>query len=169
MRVLLLAGILSALSGHAFAADSWLLFKDPDSAFTVELPGTPTVSTSSTKAGDGSPIPILTYEVSGSPDVAIVIGDFTKLQYDIGKVIDGCISGIKEDAVTVELDQLSVLDGQVGHEIVVVDKDGSRLDDRVYFVQGRLYQVLAGTTKGTTADQLAQGQQFLASFHFTPK
>ncbi|MGD0866448.1 MAG: hypothetical protein ABSA49_12920 [Rhizomicrobium sp.] len=170
MRVLLVALVFAFASDGAIAADVWFPFKDPDSAFSVDVPGTPTVSTDdTTKAPDGTVIPIITYEVSGAPDIAIVVSDFTKGQYDAGKVIDGCVSAIKAEGVTQVLDRLSVLDGQVGHEVAVVDKDGNNIDDRVYFVGGHLYQVMAMVAKDATADQTAQGQRFLASFHFTAK
>jgi hypothetical protein len=169
MRLLPLAAMFIAVSTAASAAETWFPFKDPNGAFTVEVPGTPTVSTDSTnKTADGSVIPTTTYEVGGSPDVAIVISDFSKLQVDTGKAIDGGISAVKEDAVSIQLDQISVLDGQVGHEIAYIDKDGSHIDDRVYFFHGCLYQALALTTKDATTDQVAQGQRFLESFHFTP-
>jgi hypothetical protein len=169
MRLLPLAALFIAVSTAASAATTWFPFKDPNGAFTVEVPGTPTVSTDNTNKGpDGTVVPTTTYEASGPPDVAIAITDFSKMQYDAGKGIDGGVAAIKEDAVSIQLDQISVLDGQVGHEVAYVDKDGNHVDDRLYFFQDRLYQVLAVTPNDATADDVAQGQHFLASFHFTP-
>jgi hypothetical protein len=169
MRILPIALALAVFSTVASAADTWFPFKDTDSAFSVDVPGTPTVSTDSTKLDDGTVIPIISYEVDleGS-QLAIVVGDCRKVQLDTGKAIDGSIAELKQQATTIEFDRLSVLDGQVGHEVGYVDKDGNHVDDRIYFFQGREYQAIAMTMKGATSEQAARAQQFLVSFHFTP-
>jgi hypothetical protein len=169
MRILLIAAMFVVVSNTASAANVWFPFKDPDGVFSVEVPGTPTVTADSTKLDDGTAIPLVTYEVDiGSSAMAVVIGDCRKLQLDAGKAIDGSVAVLKQQAVTIVADQLSVIDGQVGHEVIYLDKDGTRVDDRIYMVQGREYQAMTMTPKDATSEQTAQAQQFLASFHFTP-
>ena len=169
MRLLPLAAIFVAISTAASAADAWFPFKDPDAAFTVEVPGTPTVGSDTTKAGDGPVIPLAIYTVDlGSAALMIMKADFTKIEVDPGKAIDGIVGTLKAEAATIQLDQISVVDGQVGHEISYIDKDGNHIDDRAYFFQHYMYQVMTVIPKDATDEQAVQSQHFLASFHFTP-
>jgi len=155
----------------ARAADSWFLFSDPNGAFTVQVPGTPTVShDDSNKTPDGKVVPTIEYIVdNGTIAVIVSDSDFSRTQADPGKVIDGGVDAIRSKAKTIIADQISTLDGQVGHEIVFNDSDANRLDDRIYFAGGHMYQAMFVTTKDATTDQLADGNRFLASFHFTVK
>ena len=154
---------------RAIAADTWFTFTDPDLAFTVGLPGTPTVTHDNTnKTADGKVIPSVMYEVDhGAIAFIVSASDFSGTQSDPGKAIDGGVAAVRSDASTIIADQISILDGQVGHELIFTDKDGSRFDDRVYFTKEHLYQVLVVIAKDPTADQVADASRFLASFHFS--
>jgi hypothetical protein len=169
MRLLPLAALFVAITTAAWAADAWFPFKDPDSAFSVEVPGTPTVGSDTTNAADGTVIPLITYSVDlGTAALLVMRADFTKIEVDPGAAIDGIVGKLRAGAVTIQVDQISVVDGQVGHEVSYTDKDGDHIDDRVYFYQHYVYQVMSVTPKDATDGQTAQSQRFLASFHFTP-
>jgi hypothetical protein len=170
MRSLLLAGAFSILSSHALAANNWFSFKDPDSAFTVDLPGTPTVSHDSTTAGDGTKLPTLSYEVDQDPvSLTIWVGDFRSVKADAGRAIDGGVAALRDGAAKIVVDQIISLDGQIGHEIATVDKDGNTDDDSLFFVDSHCYQVLTVVGKNATADQLQVAKRFRDSFHFVAK
>jgi hypothetical protein len=160
-----------AVCGYAYAAVSWFPFTDPDSGFTVQFSGTPTVTHDDTnKAADGTAIPTAAYEVDHAKvQMVVSASDFGKLTIDPGGAIDGAVAALKEDAKQIVTDQVNMLDGQVGHELVYIDKDGNRTDDRIYVVNHHLYQACTVTAKDAGPDDMAEGDKFLASFHLTGK
>jgi hypothetical protein len=171
MRLLRLVLLFSAaLSGGASAEDEWISFKDPKGEFTVELPAKPSIRNTTANADDGTAYPVIEYTFELSQvALSVGVGEFPADERDPAGVIDACISGIKSHADTIEYDQPSVLDGHAGHEIIISNRNGVRFDDRVYYVDGRLYQVSTVTSKSTPGAQKVEGEIFLGSFHFTAK
>jgi hypothetical protein len=169
MRKLFAALPLLLLATAAFADTSWFAFPDPDGAFSVDMPSTPTVGHDTAKGDNGIPVPMLEYTVDrGSNAEMVIVSDLSTLSLpDGGTVIDNAIGGIKKEAVTVQSDTIANLDGQVGREIHVTDKDGNLITDRVFFVNHKLYQVLHVLMTGADAAAGTDAQHFDDSFHFT--
>lgn len=170
MRILFVAALIALIAGPVAAADTWSTFRDPASAFTVDMPGTPTVSPDSTKTADGGNVPILSYVIDrGTSAMIVMVADFTALTVDPGKAIDGGVSAIASSGKTIQSNELDQLDGQVGRSITFVDAQNNQYADRVFFFNGRLYQVLTVLPpNGETAAKDAV-KRFSASFHFTAK
>ena len=168
MRRLFAALPLLLLATAAFADANWLVFPDPDGAFSVDMPGTPTVRHESVKGQNGTPVLMLEYTVDrGSNAVMVIVSDLSGITLpDTGTVVDNAIGGIKKEAVSVQSDTIANLDGQVGREIHVVDKDGNQIGDRVFFVNHKLYQILHVLMKGADAPAATDAQHFDNSFHF---
>jgi len=168
MRILLAATFIALIATPAFAGDAWVTFRDPASGFTVDLPGTPTVATDSTKASDGSDVPILSYVIDRNTSAMIVmIGDFTKQDVDPGKAIDAGVVALQTDGRTLQSNVLDQLDGEVGRSVVLTDKDGDSYSDRIFFVKKKLYQVLTVVPAHASDEQKAEVAHFSMSFHFT--
>jgi hypothetical protein len=160
--------VLTVAATAAQAAGDWLAFRDPNSAFTSEFPGTPSVDHSKTKTPDGSDATTTQYEVDGDARSMIVADtDLSRFQSDAGKVVDGAVGGLKGVAKAVLSDTISNLDGQVGREIVLTDKDDNHITDRIFFVGGHLYQLLTVSAATAGASDLADIERFQRSFHFS--
>jgi hypothetical protein len=152
-------------SAAASAGTQWLAFRDPAGVFTADLPGTPTVSHDTVNGGDGRPVDMLEYTIDRGPGAMVVIvSDMTRFPNAVsGTVIDGAVGGVKGMGVQTLSETISQLDGQAG----IVDKDGNRIDDRIFFVGLRLYQVMTVVPTAPTPDETDDAQHFMNAFHFT--
>ncbi len=169
MRVLFGAVLVALFLTPAFADDAWSTFRDPAGVFTVDMPGTPTVSPDTTKASDGKDVPILSYVIDrGTSAMIVMVGDFTRFTVDPGKAIDGGVAAIATSK-TIQSNTIDQLDGQVGRIIWFTDTDGNQYSDRVFFVNGKLYQVLTVVPLNGEAAAKTAAARFSASFHFTLK
>jgi hypothetical protein len=170
MRCIFGAVIAAFLLTAASAEDVWSTFRDPAGAYSVEMPGTPTVSTQSTKAGDGKDIPIVIYTVDrGSAADIVMVADFTGYEVDPGKAIDNGVATISASGKTIQTNTIDQLDGQVGRNIGFVDPDGDHYTDRIFFVNSKLYQVMTVIAANNDPAQKESAGRFSASFHFTLK
>jgi hypothetical protein len=169
MRIHIGVLALVLLSSAAMADSQWLAFRDPAGTFTADLPGTPTVAHDSVKGSDGQPIAMLEYTIDhGDSAMVVIVSDLTRFpNADSGKVIDGAVSGAKSTASQVLSDTITTLDGQAGRDVSMVDKDGNQIEDRIFFVGLRLYQVMSVVPKSPTPAQVADTQRFESTFHFT--
>jgi hypothetical protein len=169
MRLVILAALPLLLVGTAASADSWFAFRDPDGGFTVDLPGTPTVNHDSVQGNDGQPIGMLEYTIDhGASAMVVIVSDMTRFpNADSGAVIDGAVGGAKGSAQTTVSDTISTVDGQVGRDVVLIDKDSNHIEDRIFFVNHKLYQVMTVLPSTPDPDATSQAQRFQASFHFS--
>ena len=159
-----------AVSGMARADESWLTFSDPGGGFHVDLPGTPSVDHATSKAGDGSDVITTTYDVGRTGyELTLADTDMARFQVESGAALDGGVSGVKGTLVTIVSDTICNLDGQVGREVIGLDKDGDTMDDRLFFVGGHLYQAMTVLPKDPDAASLAAIKQFRDSYHLTAK
>jgi hypothetical protein len=156
-------------SGAASADSQWFAFRDPAGAFTADVPGTPTVGQDSVKGDDGKPVPMLEYTIDhGDSAMVLIVSDLSRFpDADSGKVIDGAVGGVKGTATKVLSDTISQLDNQIGREVVIVDKDGNQIVDRIFFVAHKLYQVMTVVSKAPTPAELVDARHFQSGFHFT--
>jgi hypothetical protein len=153
----------------AASAAGWLAFSDPAGQFTVDLPGTPTVGHDSVTNSDNTQVDMLEYTIDrGDNALVVIISDLTRYpNADASKVIDGAVGGAKGSAVTTLSDTIASVDGQVGREVLLIDKDGNHIDDRIFFVGGKLYQVMYVLPSAPTPAETADARRYAASFHFT--
>jgi hypothetical protein len=156
------------LATPALAVD-WLPFSDADDGFAVEFPGTPTLThNDDIKAPDGSTLPMANYTVVVDNEMvfAVSITDARKLPIaDPAVAVDGCVAGVTLNHTKIS-DVVVQVDGQMGRAVAVRDKDGITVTDEIFFVRGRLYQILTARP-GTKGDEvLPLIDHFTQSFHF---
>ena len=169
MRVLLAALPLLVLATLPASASSWMAFRDPAGAFSVDMPATPTVGHDSVpNKVDGTTVDMLEYSVDrGTSAMVIIISDMTRYpNADSGKVIDGAVGGAKGTAAQVLSDTISTVDGQVGREVLMIDKDNNHIDDRIFFVNHKLYQVMYVLPTSPSAAETSDALRYSSSFHF---
>ncbi|HEY1631342.1 MAG TPA: hypothetical protein VGF56_08500 [Rhizomicrobium sp.] len=164
--------VLGVLSLIAFATGasgaSWTTLNDPDGTFTVNMPSTPKVSHDSITNTDNTPVDMLEYTVDrGDNAMIVIVSDLTRYpNADASKVIDGAVGGASKSG-TKTVDRIVILDGQSGRDITIVDKSGNHINDRIFFVGGKLYQVMYVVPEKPTADVNSDVRRYSQSFHFT--
>lgn len=155
---------LLLLSMAASAATRWTVFRDPAGAFTIAVPAKPTVKHSAVAGSDGKPTHVVQYLISrGSEAFVVIVGDFTRFP-TTDRVLAAAVAGVRGNAVRDLSDKTISVDGRPGHDIAFVDKDGQRIEDRIFFVGKKLYQVMAVAPQ---AAPTAEARRFESSFHFT--
>lgn len=167
MRYIIRVLFFAMLCAPALAQTSWVTLHDPAGAFSVDFPVAPTISNDSTKDASGDTIPIVTYLYDPSSNIAllIMVGDFSAVTLDVQKTMDGAVASVQEDRTLVS-NSVDVRDGQTGRYIVATDKDGNLVSDRVYLVNGRMYQAIVMLGPKATPDDKAAADHFNASLHF---
>ncbi len=160
--------LLLATSAQS-ADDKWMKFKDPNGVFAVRVPEQPTTSTDSVTNTDGAKIPMLEYTVDkGDHAMMVIVSDMTRYpDADATKVLDGAVNGVKKTAASVTVERSDSIDGQSGRFLVVIDANKNQITDRVFFVHGKLYQVMYVLPVNGPEPMEAMGSRFLDSFHFT--
>lgn len=170
MRRVLLTIFAVISSSTVLAQDSWSTFRDPEAIFSVDVPGTPTVTASTTKGDDGADIKMVTYMVDRQTlAMAVIVGDFSGRNLDPGKAIDAAVNGLQRKNGPLSANNIDQVDGQVGRSVSMIDADGDAITDRIFFVNAKLYQALAVTSKDATQEEKLDAQRFSASLHFTPR
>jgi hypothetical protein len=149
-------------------AASWTTLKDPDGIFKVSVPSTPAISHDAITNTDNTKVDMLEYTIDRDTSAMIVIvSDLTRYpNADATKVIDGAVGGAAKSGHKVS-DKVAIIDGQAGRNIMVVDGTGNQINDQIFFVKGKLYQVMWVVPKKPTKAQRADTRRFAKSFHFT--
>ena len=165
------AGLLATLAGPVCASGAWTTFHDPAGHFTMQTPSAPSVSHTPVKGPDGGPVDMLAYGVDlGNSEFLVFVIDLTRYpNIDIAQRIGVTVSGVKGAAAQVLSDAPVQLDGQAGREVMVITKQGNHVDERVFVVLHRLYQVMTLIPAAPTAAESADASRYRASFHFTGK
>jgi hypothetical protein len=167
MRISLIAALCAGLATPSLAADSWTPFHDPKGAFTVEFPGTPAANHSSQPASDGSSVEETGYSLNtGTSTLMVLDSDFSRYKVDPIAAVENAATAAKNTAEQTQMEAVTHLDGQNGRALVVVDKNGNRMTDRIFFVGGHLYQVVALAPASLPQ---ADSDRFVNSFHFTAR
>jgi hypothetical protein len=169
MRIAAATLVLALLgAATAQAADAWLTFHDPAAVFVFDAPRAPEAGQDSTQGPDGKAVPILTYTVDlGSAAYLVEVSDLSAYDADPNKFLDAAATGAEGIGVKTISATVVQLDGQPGREVVIDDKDGNRITDRIYFMKGHIYQAMSVVPPDATSAQVGDGQRFLDSFHFT--
>ncbi|HXL99769.1 MAG TPA: hypothetical protein VN932_07540 [Rhizomicrobium sp.] len=167
-RIIAALPALVLLGIAAHAADAWTTFNDPDRAFSVQVPSAPTVAHDSITNTDGQKVPMLEYTIDrGTSAMIVIISDLTAYpDADHDKVMQGAINGAKSSATQTLSDQATELDSQQGRAVEIVDKDGNHITDWIFFVRGRLYQVMHVLPSTPAPAETAMVKRFQDSFHF---
>jgi hypothetical protein len=137
----------------ATAAPAFLrTFTSRDGGFQISVSSTPKEETQSLKIGFAT-IPLKTFsgDLGGDGIYAVAYADFPRgaaAQAGADKVLDGCITGVASRGTLLSSKKIS-LGFYPGREADVEILGGkATLRVRVYLVNDRLYQVMAGTPKG---------------------
>jgi len=159
---------LILVNAEAQAADAWTRFQDPGNAFSAQVPATPAVSQDSVTNKDGQKVGMLEYTVDrGTSAIVMIVSDLTAYpDADAGKVIEGAVNGAKGSAKSVVSDTAIQLDGQAGRDVELIDNDGNHIQDRIFFLKGKLYQVMDVLPSAPTAAEKETARRFQKSFHF---
>lgn len=168
MRRFLAVLPLLVLATSALAAGHWTTFHDPDGAFTVSMPAAPKTSTDSVDNTDGTKVGMLEYTIDrGDNAMIVIVSDLTRYpNADRNKVIDGAVGGASKSG-TVASNKPARLDGQTGRDLKIVDANGNHIDDRIFFVDGKLYQVMYVTPTKAKRALTAEMSRYTNSFRFT--
>jgi len=163
MRILA-AAALGLLLVTPVLADDWSTFRDPNGAFSVAFPGSPSVANTQTMTTDGKGVPLSGYSMSsGATVLAVIDSNLSGYKVDPATAVANASGAVKSNAARTESDAPVSLDGQAGRALTVIGKDGNRVMDRVFFVRGHLYQVTATAPANAAQDD---SQRFINSFHF---
>ncbi len=152
----------------AEAAESWVKFRDPDGAFRVEFPKQPNIKN---ETGGSENVPLVEYSLAlGGRTLAVIVHDYTdKPIMDSKQAVEAVVNGISRDRA-LDSDTVAFLDGRKGRSVTFKDDDGNLATDRIFFVKGRLYQVLtvlAPRKPSIENPALEDVAHFEDSFHFT--
>jgi hypothetical protein len=98
----------------------------------------------------------------------VIVSDLTRYpNADPVAIINGAVNGAEKSAAATPTDSPITIDGQTGRDVHLVDAQGNHIEDQVFFVHGRLYQLMhvepAKPKKSVTADM----RRYVKSFHFT--
>ena len=169
MRIAAAALALALLgAATAQAADAWKTFHDPAAAFVFESPVAPEAGQDSTQGPDGKAVPILTYTVDlGKSAYLVEVSDLSAYDTPADKFLAAAAAGAEGVGAKTISDTVVQLDGQTGREVVIDDKDGNRIVDRIYFVKGHIYQAMSVVPPDATSAQVGDAQRFMDSFHLT--
>jgi hypothetical protein len=168
MRILFGAAIVAFLLLPSLADDVWKTYRDEAGTFSVQMPGMPKLTTTSSKTDDGREILINTYALGrGSSAFIVMIGDYTAYNLDGRNVIKGAIGALGEVGKKVQSNRPDSIDGHDGREVSFIDGTGPRYTDRLFFVNKRLYQVMTVLAPNADPAQQSNAARFNASFHFT--
>ena len=148
-------------------ANNWSELRDPAGVFLIQVPQPATIKNESTAGQNGANIPVVEYTIDRGPSALIVmVGDFSGLNVDPSQAAAGAVRGVQTGNRKLLTDVIDSLDGQSGRFVTLTDTDANQFTDRIFFVGGRLYQVITVVPKNPQPDDLATATQFSRSFHF---
>jgi hypothetical protein len=170
MRVALLAAVfvLAQAAVPAVAADDWQTFYDPTGMFSISVPQPMTASNDTTTIKDGTGIKVIVYDLphAENDELMVRIADFTGQNLDPANAVQGALNGMGNAGYTI-ISQVPVsLEGHMGEDATLTDKDGLQYIDRVFFLENHLFQALTVNPKDATPDQSAMASRFSQSLHF---
>jgi len=154
----------------------WKLFTGPDGRFSVLMPGIPKRHTQSQKTYMGKINLELFVAQPPKQDVAYVVA-YNDFPYSYGQMVNpqAVLNNARDMALkTTKSNLISQRDirstnGHLGKEIEYVNSGGKVTKTRMYFAQGRLYQVMAITTKKQRRSLTKTINGYLNSFNVVLK
>ncbi len=133
---------------------SWKVFTAPDGRFTVLMPGTPTMMYQTQKTYMGE-IDLQVFVAQPPKQEVAYLVAYNDFPYSYGQMAnpEEILRNAQNTALKTTqshlISQRSIRssNGHPGREIVYVNAGGKITQDRMYFADGRLYQVMAITTR----------------------
>jgi hypothetical protein len=162
--------LVFVLFAEPVAAAPWITFSDPTGRFTIMFPGAPTAVATRQKIATGDSIPVAQYLFDADRhQVGMVFmdADFSALNVDPEAVLDSVESALHGDKYTLLSSGPDTLDGRTGLKIVVLDKTGVRITDRLFVFGGHMYQALAGVSPSAASSVIADADRYVDSLHFS--
>jgi hypothetical protein len=154
----------------------WQLFTGPDGRFSVLMPGMPKKNTQTQKTYMGEINVQLFIAQPPKQEVAYVVA-YNDFPYSYGQIANPqtVLNNARDLALKTTKSNLirqrdiRSTNGHPGKEIEYVDAGGKFTKNRMYFAQGRLYQVMAVTTKKQRQTLAKTINGYLNSFHVVLK
>ncbi|HVY33245.1 MAG TPA: hypothetical protein VG960_02370 [Caulobacteraceae bacterium] len=137
---MVLAGLLMAPS-CAFAA-SWEHYAYPDDGFAVQAPAPLTIAKGQFKTPMGLSGPQTVYTARQDDIVMqVTVDDLRGTSVDKQTALDMAVKQLAaEGAITLNVE--ARIDAQFGRNLTIADKDGGRSVAAVFFVNGKLYELV---------------------------
>jgi hypothetical protein len=135
-------------------APKWKLFTAPDGGFTVLMPGNPKMTSQTQKTFMGEINLQVFVAQPPKQEVAYVVA-FNDFPDSYGKMADSEEVLKNAQAMALKTTQSNLIsersirssNGQPGREVEYINRGGKITKSRMYFAEGRLYQVMVITTK----------------------
>ncbi len=158
------------LSASVSADVPWITFSDPYGKFTVMFPIQPTWITTSLKGPNGITVPVTQYVGETADHQAAMVmadGSYSGLNIPPQVALDAIEAAFHGDKYTLLNSGPDTLDGQTGITLVLMDSNGYRITNRVFFISDHLYQTLSVVGPTSSPADIADAQRFSQSLHFT--
>ncbi len=163
--------LVLSLALPAQALETWTTFKDKAAVFSIEVPVAPKVEHYKTKMEDGSgrELPTSTYTVDrGEVAMMVMVGDLLDIDKDHALILDDTVAGVAADKTLISKVN-DTLDGHVGRHVKISDKDGNLYNDRIFLIDGKLYQLLTVEYPTASPEKRAEVERFIKSLRFLTK
>lgn len=155
---------------------AWKLFTAPDGRFSILMPGMPTRETQTQKTHMGEINLELFIAQPPKQEVAYIV-TYNEFPYSYGQLANPqtVLNNARDLALKTTKSNLirqrdiRSTNGHPGKEIEYVNSGGKFTKSRMYFAQGRLYQVMAITTKKQRQTLAKTINGYLNSFHVVLK
>ncbi len=154
----------------------WKLYTAPDGRFTILMPGSPERNTQSQKTYMGE-INLETFIAQPPKQQVAYIVAYNDFPYSYGQMAnpqlilnnarDMALKTTKSNLISQR--NIRSSNGHPGKEIVYINSGGKITRNRMYVAQGRLYQVMAITTKKQQKTLAKTITGYLNSFHVVLK
>ncbi|MBH8555444.1 hypothetical protein I8751_24480 [Nostocaceae cyanobacterium CENA357] len=154
----------------------WKLYTAPDGRFTILMPGSPQTNTQSQKTYMGE-INLETFIAQPPKQQVAYIVAYNDFPYSYGQMAnpqlilnnarDMALKTTKSNLISQRSIRSS--NGHPGKEIVYINSGGKITKNRMYVAEGRLYQVMAITTKKQQKTLSKTITGYLNSFHVVLK
>ena len=154
----------------------WKIFTAPDGGFTVLMPGRPKIETQTQKTYMGE-INVAVFAAQPPQQEVAYLVTYNEFPYNFAqmnspqdilkKAQDSAIKTTKSKLVSER--NLRSSNGHPGKEIEYVDAGGKVTTNRMYIADGRLYQVMAISSKKQNKTLAKTIKGYLNSFHIVLK
>ena len=133
---------------------SWKIFTSPDGRFTVLMPGTPKLMVQTQKTYMGE-IDLQVFVAQPPKQEVAYLVAYNDFPYNYGQMVNPQEILKNTQYMALKTTQSRLIsqrdirssNGHPGREIVYINSGGKITKNRMYFADGRLYQVVAITTK----------------------
>jgi hypothetical protein len=159
----LIAGLL--ISGAA-QAQEWQTYSYPDPGFAIQFPGVPDVQTSKFKNAVGVTLPVTRFVVRQDGVLyTLSIANYSNTNADaLGTIAETAKSFSARGNVIA--DTAARVNRNHGRELTITERDGSRSDIAIFFVDNRLYTAVAQALPPNSTDRSADTAHFQQSLQF---